>query len=464
VAIIRGPSWYNPYRHPQRTHQRRDLVLAKMFEAGLIDSEELERNLAAPFQVARGARGGGAYYPAFLDLVRETLSRHYDEADLTGAGLTVFTTLSPRTQDAVERTLHSSLQQLDQQLAVEPHNPLQGAVVVANSQTGEIEALSGGRAMGVDGFNRAINARRPIGSLVKPVIYLAALERGYSLISPTEDAPITLTLRGSEPWSPQNFDGELHGTVPLIRALGDSLNLATVNLGLGIGLDQIATRLQELTGRAPENPYPSLLLGAEPMSPLEVTSLYATFASGGYHLTPKTVITVLDESGAPLTRHPFELDRRIDPERARAMVRALEVVMEQGTGTTSRFAGQGVAGKTGTSDDYRDSWFAGFDARRVAVVWVGFDDNQPTGMTGAGAALKIWDALFARLGLEPLPGPAPDWRQVEYASGLIASEHCAEVVRLPLPAGADARYKSGCGLDLKQMADRIGRKFKEWFE
>ena len=462
VAIIRGPSYYNPYRHEERVHKRRDLVLAKMFEAGLIEAEQLTQYQARPFQVVRGARSGGAYYPAYMDLVRNSLG-DYDEEDLTSAGLRVFTTLSPRTQDAVEQALEETLTRLEEQRLL-PTGELQGAVVIADTQTGEIQAISGGRAAGVDGFNRALNAQRTIGSLIKPVVYLAALERGYHLGSTLQDAPVSLTLRGSEDWSPQNFDNEIHGPVPMVRALGDSMNLATVNLGLALGVDQVAARLEALTGRSTDNQYPSLLLGAEPRSPLEVLGLYSAFASGGFHMTPKSVVTVLDEQGEPLSRQPFSLDQQLDTDAATAINRALEVVMERGTGKTSRFSQLGTAGKTGTSDDYRDSWFAGYDNERLAVVWVGFDDNRPTGMTGATGALRVWDAIFTRLGISPLPAPADDFEAVEYATGLLANESCAEVVQVPLPADANNKAKSGCGIDVKRLANRLGRKFKEWLQ
>ncbi len=461
VAIIRGPSYYNPYRHPERAHKRRDLVLSRMFAAGLIDGETLAAGRAAPFQVVEGARSGGAYYPAFMDLVRASLAERYDEEDLTSNGLRVFTTLSPRTQDAVQAALETTLADLEAKRLLPP-GELQGAIVVADTQTGEIQAVTGGRAAGVNGFNRALNARRPIGSLLKPVIYLAALERGYHLGSTLRDAPVSLAQRGSDPWMPTNFDGEIHGPVPLVRALGDSMNLATVNLGLSLGVDQVAERLTRLTGVAPENPYPSLLLGAEPRTPLEVLSLYGTFASGGFYMPPKSVVVVLDEHGEPLSRHHFRLEQRIDPELARTVIRALEVVMERGTGKTSRFARLGTAGKTGTSDDYRDSWFAGFDSQHLVVAWVGFDDNRPTGMTGAAGAMKVWDAVLTRLGVNPLPAAPESWEAVEYETGLLANESCAEVVRLPLPADAENRAKSGCGIDLKRLANRLGRTLKGW--
>ncbi|MGD8415871.1 MAG: penicillin-binding protein 1B [Pseudomonadales bacterium] len=461
VAIIRGPSFYNPYRHPERTHKRRDLVLAKMFDAGLIDEKTLERSVARPFDMVQGARSGGAYYPAFMDLVRTSLKTTYDDEDLTGAGMRVFTTLSPRTQDAVEAALSRTLDRLETRRELPP-GELQGAVVVADTQTGEIQALSGGRSAGENGFNRALNARRPIGSLIKPVIYLTALERGYNLGSTVRDAEVSLTLRGSEPWMPRNFDNEVHGAVPLVRAMGDSMNLATINLGLALGVDQVAARLTALTGKAPDNVYPSLLLGAEARSPLEVLSLYSTFASGGFSMTPKAVVVVLDEHGKPLSREPFELEQQIQPDHAREIERALEVVMEKGTGKTSRFSRLGVAGKTGTSDDYRDSWFAGFDSQHLAVVWVGFDDNRPTGMTGAGGAMRVWDDVFGQLGVHPLPAAGDDWETIEYDTGLLANAGCAEVVSVPLPADADNDVKSGCGIDLKRVANRLGRKFRAW--
>ncbi len=462
VAIIRGPSYYNPYRHEERVHKRRNLVLGKMFEAGLIDADELAANEARPFEVVRGARSGGAYYPAFMDLVRSSLVE-YAEEDLTSDGLRIFTTLSPRTQDAVEQSLEETLSRLEEQRLLPP-GELQGAVVIADTQTGEIQAVSGGRAAGVDGFNRALNARRTIGSLIKPVVYLAALERGYHLASTLQDAPVSLTLRGSGDWNPQNFDNKVHGPVPMVRALGDSLNLATVNLGLALGVDQVAARLESLTGQKTANPYPSLLLGAEARSPLEVLGLYSAFASGGFQMTPKSVVTVLDEQSLPLSRQPFSFDQQLEPEAAQAINRALEVVMEKGTGKTSRFSQLGTAGKTGTSDDYRDSWFAGYDSERLAVVWVGFDDNRPTGMTGAAGALRVWDAIFTRLGVTPLPAAADDFEAVEYETGLLANERCAEVVAVPLPADANNKVKSGCGVDVKRLANQLGRKFKEWLQ
>jgi penicillin-binding protein 1B len=244
--------------------------------------------------------------------------------------------------------------------------------------------------------------------------------------------------------------------VPLVRGLGDSLNLATVNLGLELGVDTVAERLASLTGSPPDNRYPSLLLGAEAMTPLEVTSLYGTFASGGFYMPPKAVIAVLDESGQPVSRHSLEPKQRIEPAVARALGRGLESVMRHGTGTTSRFARAGTAGKTGTSDDFRDSWFAGYDDAHLAVIWVGKDDNTSTGLTGASGAMRVWDDVMTHLGVQPLVHlPGEGIRTIDYETGLLAHDGCADVVEVPVPEDAALRSKPGCGINVRSITDRL---------
>ena len=474
IAIIRGPSYYNPQRHPERVKQRRNLVLTKMHEAGLIDNGVHANSRTVPLNVISGARTGGAYYPAFMDMVRATLASSYDEEDLSSRGLRVFATLSPRDQDAVENAMAEGFATLDlrqppnSSATDDPARPaaqLQGAAIVASTQTGEILAVAGGRTAGFDGFNRALNARRPVGSLLKPVVYLTALERGYHLASEIQDVPVSLPLTGQAPWEPSNFDGKSHGSVPLMRALGDSLNLATINLGLSIGVDQVALRLEQLTGQPTVNQYPSLLLGAESLTPITVLGIYNTFASGGFYMPAKSVISVLDETGVPVSHHPFELEARIAPVYADTINRALEIVMQQGTGKSSVHSNLGVAGKTGTSDDYRDSWFVGYDNSKIAVVWLGYDDNRPTGLTGASGALRVWDRILTTLGVDPLkPSQQENWTDVEYASGLLANHSCAQVVQVPIPTEAVLQPKPGCGLDMRTLSNRIRAGLKSWLE
>jgi penicillin-binding protein 1B len=458
IAVIRGPSYYNPFRHPERALARRDLVLEKMLENDLIEPEVYRQSQARPLGVVRGARTGGAYYPAFMDLVRRELDALYRDEDLTSRGLRIFTTLEPDVQDAVEAALADTLARLELVREL-PEGSLEGAAVVTANQTGEVLAVAGGRTAGFQGFNRALDAKRPVGSLIKPVVYLTALEQGYHMASPLEDAPVHLEQSGRT-WSPRNFDNEIHGPVPLVRALGDSLNLATVQLGLELGVDRVATRLEALTGSPPGNAYPSLLLGAEAMTPLQVAGLYGTFASGGFYMPPKAVVAVLDEAGRPVSRHSLELEQRIAPEAARALGLGLESVMRYGTGATSRFARAGTAGKTGTSDDYRDSWFAGYDDAHLTVIWVGADDNSPTGLTGASGAMKVWDDVMTHLGVAPLHhGAAEPLHTIEYTTGLLAHGGCAEVVEVLLPDDAALRSKPGCGINVRSFTDRL----RSWF-
>ncbi len=460
VAIIRGPSYYNPQRNPKRATTRRNLVLDKMLAHKLIDTAAYEQNKHLELNVVTGNRRGGAYYPAFMDLVRIDLGDLFDEDDLRTNGLRIFTTLRPRTQDAVEGGLTAALAVVERNRNL-PQGSLQTAVVMTNTQTGELLAVAGGRKAGFDGFNRAINAHRPVGSLLKPMVYLTALENGYHLASIIQDENVALTMPNNEVWSPSNFDERTHGSVPLVRALGDSLNLATVNLGLAIGVDTVARRMESLTGRAPQNRYPSLLLGAESLTPVQVATIYGTFASGGFYMPPKAVIAVLDERGSPVTHHPFQLEQRIHPEIAKTLTRALQIVMQTGTGRTSRFAGMGVAGKTGTSDDYRDSWFAGFDATTLIVAWVGHDDNSPTGLTGSAGALKVWDAIMANLDVVPLAELSnANVVEIEYASGLVANAGCAQTVSVPIPEGSVLQSKPGCGINLRSLSNRV----RSWFQ
>lgn len=454
IAVIRGPSYYNPYKYPDRALARRDLVLDKMLESGLIDEAAHQQGRSQPLDLVAGDRSGGAYHPAFMDLVRAELASAYQDSQLTGNGLRIFTTLRPSMQDAVDQALSETLSRLERGRDLK-EGLLEGAAVVTATQTGEVLAVAGGRTAGFHGFNRALNARRPIGSLIKPVIYLTALEQGYHLASIVDDAPVRLEEHGRT-WTPRNFDNKVHGPVPLVRALGDSLNLASVHLGLALGVDRVADRLTALTGRAPGNRFPSLLLGAEPMSPLQVASLYGVFASGGFYAQPQSVIAVLDETGAPLTRPPLAVERRMSSEAAEALGYAMASVMRHGTGTSSRFARAGTAGKTGTSDDYRDSWFAGYDDAHLAVVWVGADDNTPTGLTGATGAMRVWDDIMMRVGATPLHLPQrDDMRTIEYATGLLAHDGCADVVTVPLPADVALQSKPGCGINLRSITDRL---------
>ena len=458
ISIIRGPSFYNPFRHEERAHERRDRILTTFLADGLIDQATHDRAIRKPLGVVASPTSGGAYYPAFMDRVRVELRDDYDLAALSSQGLRVFTTIKPRQQENAQLAVSQTLLKIEKDRGLEPAS-LQASAIVADSQTGEIWAMVGGRKGRVDGFNRALNAERPVGSLIKPVVYLTALESGLHLASLIEDKPITIAPEYGDSWTPKNFDNKYRGELPLVRALAQSLNLATVNLGMQIGLPRIQQRYADLTGARPNNRYPSLLLGAETMSPIKILELYGNFASGGFHTPPKAVIAVLDEQGAPVTHHPFTLEQSIEPEHISSINRALEIVMAKGTGRFSPYAERGVAGKTGTSNDNRDSWFAGFDNSRVTVVWVGRDDNAVTGLTGASGALRVWTEMSRRDGIEPLrQAPSAKLVEVEFATGMRANAACADVVSVPIKDVWTLPIKPGCG-----MKPSLKQRLRSWF-
>jgi penicillin-binding protein 1B len=442
VAVVRGPSYYDPRRHPQRALDRRNLVLKVLAEQGVISAEEAERAATAPLEVVEAGGRTGGYYPAFLDLVRRQLRRDYDEADLTESGLTVFTTLDPLVQRAAESALQEELERLDKSKREAAHG-LEGVVIVTIPQTGEVVALVGGRRSGFDGFNRALDAKRPIGSLAKPIVYLAALETGrYTPATVIEDAPVDMKMPNGDRWRPDNFDKQLHGEVTLVRALTQSLNLATVNLGMEVGLDRVAAAFEQLG--LPEQPpeLPSMLLGATNLSPVDVAQMYNTIANGGFRAPLRAVRAVVAEDGEPLKAPQLEVSEAVSPESVFALDRMMIEVMERGTGRSAKNrlpAGLVVAGKTGTSNDYRDSWFAGFSGRHLIVSWVGHDDNSPTGLTGTTGGLPVWTRLMSTIptsSFEPLQPESVDLRWVDYFTGQETSPYCnGSAVSMPFPPG-----------------------------
>jgi penicillin-binding protein 1B len=448
VGLVKGPSYYDPRKHADRARVRRNLVLQELADAKLIDAAAEKRAAAMPL----GLRPpGGGYVPAYLDLVRRDLKRDYAEADLAAAGLSVYTTLDPRAQAAGERALSRQLSRLDAASRVRGAH-LEGAVVVAEPNSGDVVAVVGSREVGAEGFNRALDARRPIGSLVKPAVYLAALETGrYNAATMIEDAPIELKLGDGSIWAPQNFTHEIYGQVPMARALAESMNLATVRLGLNVGLPQVADALQRLGLETRPTLNPSLLLGTVEMTPLEVVKVYTALANGGFRARLRTVHAVLDEQGRPLKSFKVQVEAAASPAAVYQLDRMLILVTTRGTGRGASAhlpPGTIVAGKTGTSSDTRDSWFAGFTGSYLAVVWVGYDDNRVTGLTGAAGALPVWEDTIASLNsasFQPAPPEQVEDRWIGFADGLETTPACsADAVAVAVPRGTALPASPGC--------------------
>ena len=451
VAVVRGPSYYDPRRHPERALARRNLVLKQMAEQGVISTADATAATHRPLGVT--ARPAGAYYPAYLDFVRRTLRRDYHEQDLTEAGLRIYTSLEPRAQDEAERALEHELARLDRQHK-NHKEALEGAVVITSPQSGDVIAIVGGRDVGYDGFDRALDAHRSMGSLVKPFIYLTALESGrYNATTVVQDAPVDVKLANDKHWTPENFTHEVYGPVPVVRALAESLNLATVGVGLDLGLPKVADTLQRFGLPQPPVQVPAMLLGAVEVTPIEAAQLFNGLANGGFRNPLRAVRTVISADGKPLKAFPLEVTQVASPEVMYQLDRMLVLVMDHGTGRSAHALLPPqlvVAGKSGTSSDFRDSWFAGFSGSHLVVVWVGYDDNQPTGFTGSAGALPVWTRIMAGLGTSSWNAPMPESLvevHIEYPTGLRAVPSCAaDIVTVAVPADAAVPARPGCGL------------------
>ncbi|AMN48455.1 penicillin-binding protein 1B [Steroidobacter denitrificans] len=475
VAIVRGPSYYDPRRHPQRARERRDLVLELMARHGVIDNTEAQQAAKQPLGILGADNRAGGYYPAFLDLVRRTLRRDYREEDLTEAGLKIFSTLDPRIQNEAEKSLAQELDRLDRTRRQPAAHKLEGVVIVTAPQNGEVIAMVGGRQAGFDGFNRALDAHRSIGSLVKPVIYLAAIETGlYNAATLVEDGPVEVKLPNGKLWQPQNISKQYYGPVPLVRALAQSLNLATVHLGLEVGLPKVTRKFVAL-GLGQEPPQlPAVLLGAVDVSPLEVAQLYNGFANGGFSTPLRAVRAVVDEQGKPLKSFALEITPVADPKAVYEVNRMLVQVMEHGSGRAARSrlpADVVVAGKTGTSSDYRDSWFAGFSGNHLAVVWIGYDDNAPTGLTGASGSLAVWSRLMGSIDTASWSAALPEGLEetwIEFATGLAARPGCGDdVILIAVPRDTRIPARAGCEADPSQEpanAPPLQKQAHRWWQ
>ena len=420
VSILKGPSEYNPRRKTEKVLARRNLVIDLMAHHQIISSAEASAAKQAPLGLRDGGARPSSDYPAFVSLVRRQLQRDYREEDLRSEGLRIFTTLDPLAQANAEQAVSERLPALDKKYGLES-GTLEAAAVVTSVAQGEVLALVGGRERGFAGFNRALDAVRPIGSLIKPVIYLTALAQPerYSLVTTLADKPVSLRA-GGELWQPKNYDHRLHGNVPLYRALAKSYNLATVNLGLALGVDRVAQMLHDLGAVRDIDEVPAMLLGSVSLPPIEVAQVYQTIAAGGFRAPLRTIREVLDASGRPLNRYPLAVQPVVSDDAAYLTQWAMRQVVKQGTATwlNKRLpSALVVAGKTGTTNDMRDSWFAGFSGDKVVVAWIGRDDNQPTKLSGSTGALRLWGDIMARLDSQPLSEIPPSSIVVASACG-----------------------------------------------
>ena len=457
AGLIRAPHLYSPYKHPERALERRNRVLSAMLETGFLSPGAGERALRTPIRVEAVSLEVNRA-PYFVDVLREQLLQRYSVEDLTANNLTIFTSLDVRLQAAAQRALEVGLARVDRRLGKAAEGrAAQGAIIAVQPQTGFIRALVGGRDYASSQFNRVTQARRQVGSVFKPIVYAAALESAFrrggqviTALTQVEDAPTTFSHNGRR-WSPQNYDARYLGWVGPRTALEQSLNVATVKFAERVGFETVARYAQRMGLQGKLEPLPSLALGAIEASPLEIAEVYAVLANHGLRASPFSVKEVMTADGRVLEKHHIGVEETLQPATAFLVTDFLTGVFARGTARSARRAGfqWTAAGKTGTTDEARDAWFAGYTPDLLVVVWVGYDDARPLGLTGAQAALPIWvefmkEALAGRPAEEFRPPAGVLQVTVDPASGDIAHAGCPTHVTELFIAGTEP--KAFCSL------------------
>ena len=482
VGMVKGPGLYDPRRNPDLALKRRNVVLQEMVKLNVITQAQFVDARQTQLGVMQRAPAGTSPYPAFVQFVYRQLQRDYREEDLRSEGLRIFTTLDPLIQHQAEEALQSRLKQIEKTRKIAA-NTLEGAVVVSSTQNGEIQAMVGGREARYAGFNRALDALRPIGSLAKPIVYLTALEQPdrYTLLTPLDDSPLVWSQAGTTDWKPKNYDLKFHGQVPLHTALANSYNVSTARLGIALGIQHILDKLPLYGIERQPPPFASSILGAFDLSPIEVTQLYQTFADNGFRTPLRAIREIVTEGGKPLQRYPLNVEPVAAAAPVFLLTTALQSVVSAGTAQSLTHwlpAELHVAGKTGTTDDLRDSWFAGYTGNHVAVVWVGRDDNLPTGLSGASGAMTVWGEMMKNIQPEPLQPVVPEVIEmvnVDPVSGLRYDGDCIVGVSMPFIKGSAPTEISPCAFapaakensdvdDKATPGDKQDAGKKNWFQ
>jgi penicillin-binding protein 1B len=442
AGMIPSPNNISPFNNPEQAMRKRNQVLEKMLQQKKITQAQFDeaRSSKLPKKPFR-RRTGLTSMPFYVDRVLHELATDYGIDDVKGRGLRIYTAIDLNAQDAAARVLESSLQAIEKRnRKLRTHDPeLQGAIIHLDVPTGEIRALVGGRNYEKSQFNRALKSKRLVGSLFKPFVYLTAFEPSLSNqnITPAtavSDTRFVLKRRWSEDWSPRNYDGRYMGNVTVRMALEHSLNSASVRIGLATGIAPILKTAHTLGVETElDDSNPSILLGATGIPPMEMAEAYSTIARQGARMAPRAIRFVTDDRGNTLSSgNENAKPQQVFPQRdVYLLTHVMEGVVNRGTAGGSRSMGfkKVAAGKTGTTNDKRDAWFIGFTPQTLALTWVGFDDNDPTGLSGSDAAVPMWTRyMLAAAGNEPNREFAvPDgimFADVDESSGGLATPMC----------------------------------------
>ena len=474
VGMLKGPSLYNPRRNPKNATNRRNLVLEIMQKRDLISSSSLKEFKSKPLGVVSPSYRSETKYPAFHDLVRLELRENYEDSELRTQGLKIHTNLDPVLQDALESNIKKTKDQLVEKYG-DKLLDLEGAAMVVDISSGEIKAVVGSSNPSKFGFNRSINAIRPIGSLVKPFIYLTALNKydEYNLTSILDDSKLSIES-GGEIWEPKNFDKEFHGEIPLHVALWQSYNIASARLGMELGYDAVQETFNNLEISKSIEEYPSLFIGSFEMSPFEAIQAYQVIAADGFFSPLRSIRDIKDIKGDIDFTYPYKIQQRMRPEPIYLLKFAMKQTFISGTARgypRTKIESWQAAGKTGTSDDQRDSWFVGFAGDLLVLVWLGFDDNRPTPLTGRSGALEVWKNFINEVqpsSVEKNSLPRINYVWTDMRDGLVSGEKCRNSLFVPFIIGTEPNtipfVRSTCASRPKKNKSDVVQKLKKVFE
>jgi len=476
AGMVRAPNSYSPVVDPERARTRRDVVLGRMRELGMLSEDDWKTARAEAVRVPPATTVAQAA-PYFTDLVRLELEQRWGDVS-ENIGARIFTSLDPVLQRFAEAAVVRGLDRLETQWPrlgrPDPTRRLQAALVALDPATGEIRALVGGRDYQVSQYNRAVLARRQPGSAFKPFVYLAALRAhggppALTAASMVEDAPITLTV-GNTVWTPRNYGDRYEGRVTVRRALELSLNAATVRVAEKVGLPMVIETARALGLDSPLAEVPAIVLGAFETTPLQLARAYLPLAHGGLRPSGVVAVHAVHDRDGPVDPGDIEPPATaISPAEAYLMTSLLQGVIQSGTGSNVRTLGVTgpVAGKTGTTNDGRDAWFVGYTPRLLTVVWIGFDGGDTHGLSGAEAALPLW-ADFMRQAIEIMPPSAFDvpsgiaFAEIDTTNGLIANRFCPAVARETFLVGTEPAACGEHGGFTDQVSDWWNR-LRGWF-
>jgi penicillin-binding protein 1B len=448
VGIIKGPSYYNPRKHNERAIDRRNIVLRSMFESNQLSPNEYQNLVKLPIKLATGASLKKDKYPAFMDQVRRELRLVLNKPDIRQSGLKVFTTMDSNAQIKAERAVSQGVAIQEKRLG---KSGFEAAMIVTDIDSGEIRSIVGGRNADYAGFNRALDTKRSIGSLIKPAIYLTALEHSadYNLATHLSDEPIKLKSTRGKMWEPQNSDKKFRGQVSLVTALSRSLNVPTVTLGMNLGLGSIADTIRRLGVEEELVLYPALTLGAVNFSPLQVNQMYQTIANNGRYIPLHSITAIMSPDNHLLWNFDQIPEQRVDEKATYLLNYALHNVTLEGTAKAIRvkFPDINMAGKTGTTDDYRDSWFSGFDKNILVTSWIGKDNNKPVNLSGASGAMQLFIGYQQQQEPKSLVRRFPDGLSIAHfdnATGNISKAGCANTFSVPVITAALPAVPNKC--------------------